>query len=84
MEWQWLANGLFVIVGALLGILYSNVKREIMKQDELLAELTGKVHEIDKLVAGDYVRKADLEKTTDALFRKLDQICEKIDRKADK
>lgn len=84
MDWQWAANGLFAVCGVLLGILYSNVRKDMEKQDDLLAELTGKVHEIDKLVAGDYVRKADLDKTTDALFRKLDQISEKIDRKADK
>lgn len=84
MDWQWAENGSFAICGAILGILYSNVRKDMEKQDELLADLTSKVHEIDKLVAGDYVRKADLEKTNDVLFRKLDQICEKIDRKADK
>lgn len=84
MDWQWLANGAFAICGALLGILYSNTRRDIARQDELLEGLVNKVQGIEVLVAGNYVHKQDLEKVTDALFRKLDQICEKIDRKADR
>lgn len=84
MDWQWMANGMFAICGVLLGILYTNVRKDIEKQDEVLSVLTEKVHEIDKLVAGNYVHKDDLEKITAALFRKLDMICDKLDRKADK
>jgi hypothetical protein len=84
MDWQWLANGLFVVVGALLGIVSANIRRDMEKQDALIESITTKVQGIELLVAGNYVQKTDLEKITNALFNKLDIISEKLDRKADK
>jgi hypothetical protein len=84
MDWQWLANGLFIIVGALLGVVSASIRRDMEKQDTLIESITIKVQGIELLVAGNYVQKTDLEKITDALFKKLDIISEKLDRKADK
>lgn len=84
MDWQWMANGLFAICGVLLGILYANMRKDMEKQDDVLTILTDKVQAIEVLVAGDYVRKVDQEKLSEALFKKLDMIYEKLDRKADK
>ncbi|MDD5406023.1 MAG: hypothetical protein PHE73_03655 [Sulfurovaceae bacterium] len=84
MDWQWVADGLFALSGILLGMLYSDVRKDMAKQDKVLDALTEKIHEVDKLVAGNYVHKNDLKEITNALFNKLELICEKLDRKADK
>jgi hypothetical protein len=84
MDWQWLADGLFIIVGALLGVVSASIRRDMEKQDTLIESITIKVQGIELLVAGNYVQKTDLEKITNALFKKLDVISEKLDRKADK
>lgn len=47
-------------------------------------ELTSKVQQIELLVAGQYIRKEEFERLTEALFAKLDKIEDKVDRKADK
>jgi hypothetical protein len=58
---------------------------ELQRQDR---ELTEKLSRVEVLVAGDYVRKDELSHSMDMmesrLFRKLDDIDAKIDRKADK
>lgn len=48
------------------------------------AALTDKVHSMETLVAGQYVKRDEMGKYFDAVFKKLDQIDDKIDRKADK
>jgi len=55
--------------------------RELKKTDNELAE---KVQKIEVLVAGDYVKREEMDKLADALFKKLDRIEQKIDSKADK
>ena len=47
-------------------------------------DLANKVQQIEILVAGSYVKREDMDKLTEALFRKLDKIESKIDMKADK
>lgn len=47
-------------------------------------ELSDKVSKIEVLVAGEYVRKDDFDRTIERLFDKLDHIEMKIDSKADK
>lgn len=84
MEWQWMANGLFVIVGALLGILYANVRKDIQKQDEVLDGLVKEVHELDKVVAGSYVRRDELKEYMKDIKADLKNIFDKIDGKADR
>lgn len=47
-------------------------------------ELVDKVSRIEVLVAGNYVRKEDFDRTITRLFEKLDHIESKIDGKMDK
>lgn len=47
-------------------------------------ELTAKVGNIEVLIAGDYVRRDQLEKLTEAIFNKLNRIEDKLDGKEDK
>lgn len=84
METQTLINMLFASVGALGGWVLNNLKTsidELRKQDLDLAE---KVQHIEVLVAGTYVKRDDMDKLAEALFKKLDKIEMKLDLKADK
>jgi hypothetical protein len=65
------------LVGWLLNTLYQSM-RELTQAD---AALTGKVNQIEVLVAGTYVKRAEFESKVDAMFHKLDSIEEKIDRR---
>jgi hypothetical protein len=79
---------LFNIAGGLAGflggwwmkVLHESV-RDLQESDKKLAE---KVSQIEVLVAGNYVRRDDFDKSVEAIFRKLDRIEDKLDGKADK
>jgi predicted membrane protein len=84
MDWQWIANSLFAILGFLLSILISSTRssiKELHTSDSILAD---KVQRIEVLVAGDYVKKEEMNTLIQALFNKLDKIENKIDNKVDK
>lgn len=55
--------------------------KDLKKTD---AELADKVQKIEVLVAGDYVKRDEMDKLGDALFKKLDRIESKLDGKVDK
>jgi hypothetical protein len=50
-------------------------------EDKAIAE---KVQHIEVLVAGDYVKKSDLDRDIQRIFEKLDQIESKLDRKVNR
>ena len=78
--YNWILTGFSAIIGFLLHSVWEAVK-DLQKAD---AELTKRVSEIEVLVAGNYVTRQEFSNTVDALFRKLDKIEEKIDKKADR
>lgn len=47
-------------------------------------ELTQQVNSLQILVAGQYMRRDEFDKTSHAIFAKLDRIEDKLDKKADK
>lgn len=49
-----------------------------------MKELSVKVQSIELLVAGEYVKKAEIQQLSDSLFKKLDRIEDKLDGKVDK
>lgn len=77
---NWLLGGFGALIGFLLNAVWQAVK-DLQKADLTLVH---KVGELEVLVAGDYVRKEELQDNIKALFAKLDKIEDKIDRKADK
>lgn len=77
---NWMLGGFGALVGFLLNSVWQAVK-DLQTADKTLAT---KVAEIEVLVAGDYVRRIDFDKTLERLFTKLDHIEKKIDGKADK
>jgi len=77
VDWQYLANGLFTVVGVLLTLMYQSIKKDIetMKAD---------IHEIDKLVSGEYIKRTEVQGEFDKLDAKLEKIFDKLNSKADK
>ena len=79
---------LFNIAGGLAGflggwwmkVLHDSV-RDLQDADKRLVD---KVSSIEVLVAGNYVKRDDFDKSVEAIFRKLDRIEDKLDGKADK
>lgn len=61
-------------------VLHESV-RDLQEADKRLAD---KVSSIEVLVAGNYVKRDDFDKSVEAIFRKLDRIEDKLDGKADK
>lgn len=77
---NWLLAGFGAIIGFLLNAVWQAVK-DLQNADKVLAE---KVGSIEVLVAGAYVKKDDFAHTIEALFKKLDKIEDKLDKKVDK
>jgi hypothetical protein len=77
---NWLLAGFGGLIGFLLNVVWHAVK-DLQKADRILADRVG---EIEVLVAGSYITKTDFTNVTDAIFRKLDHIEDKLDGKADK
>ena len=55
--------------------------KSLQATDERLA---AKVQSIEVLVAGQYIKREDFERTVEALFAKLDKIDAKLDMKANR
>lgn len=77
---NWALGIISTLGGFLLNALWTAVK-DLQHADKELAE---KVSAVDKVVAGDYVRRDEFLDMTKALFQKLDRIEDKVDRKADR
>ena len=77
---NWFLAGFGGLIGFLLNAVWQAVK-DLQKADK---ELADKVGEIEVLVAGDYVKRQDFDRTIERLFTKLDHIELKIDGKADR
>ena len=77
---NWLLAAFGGLIGFMLNVVWQAVK-DLQKADKTLAQ---KVSEIEVLVAGAYITKTDFNNITDAIFKKLDRIEDKLDGKADK
>lgn len=84
MNEQQFFNIAFAIIGALGGwwmrVMWQSLK-ELEQQDSKLAD---KVGNIEVLVAGQYVKRDDMNRDIAIIFAKLDRIEDKMNKKADK
>lgn len=84
MDEQQIFNIAIAIIGALGGwlmrIMWQSLK-DLQTRDDKLAD---KVGQIEVLVAGNYVKRDDMDRSITAIFAKLDRIEDKISQKADK
>lgn len=84
MDIQTLINLGFTSLIGLAGIIYKGLINRLEVQEEMIEKLHDGIHELDKLVAGDYVRRTDFDKNIDKLFAKLDEISKQLSNKADR
>lgn len=81
---QQLSNIVIAIAGALGGwwmkAMWEGLK-DLQKADQ---NLTREVAQLQTLVAGEYMRREEFERSSQAIFAKLDRIEDKLDGKADK
>ena len=84
MNEQQFFNVAFAIIGALGGwwmrVMWQSLK-ELEQQDSKLAD---KVGSMEVLVAGQYVKRDDMNRDIATIFAELDRIEDKINKKADK
>ena len=81
---QNIINWLLASFGALIGFLLKAVWQAVKDLQTADKELADRVGEIEVLVAGSYITKTAFTSVTDAIFRKLDRIEDKLDSKVDK
>lgn len=77
---NWALTGLAALLGWLLNQLWQAVK-DLQSADDTLAT---KISDIEVLVAGQYVKRDDFDRTATAIFAKLDKIYDRLDQKADR
>ena len=77
---NWGFAALSGILGFLLNMLWQAIK-DLQSADK---ELTEKVSGIEVIVAGNYVKKEEFDRTITRLFEKLDQIAMAVSLKADR
>jgi len=81
---QTLFNIAVGLVGALGGWILNTLWQEIKSMQATDDKLAEKVASIEVLVAGQYVKRDDMQVLSSAIFAKLDRIEDKLDGKADK
>jgi len=77
---NWALGAINVLAGFILKAVWDSVK-DLQKADSTLAERVGS---IEVLVVGNYVKREDFSRISDAIFAKLDRIEDKLDAKVDK
>lgn len=84
MESQSIINVLIGLVAFFGGIWVKSISDSLKDMKITDADLANKVQHIEVLVAGQYVKREEMDNLSKALFLKLDRIEHKIDSKADK
>ena len=84
MESQDLINLALGAISFLGGWIVKNLQDSMKSLRESDEKLANKVQQIEVLVAGQYIKREDFDKTVSALFAKLDKIEAKLDAKVDR
>lgn len=77
---NWVLGAFNMLWMFLLNLKWNAIK-DLQNDDKVLHN---KIAEVEVLVAGMYVRKTEFDASVTALFKKLDRIEDKIDKKVDK
>ena len=84
MEGQVVINWILGLFGMIIGVMVRSVLQTVKDLQKTDKELADKVSRIEVLVAGEYVRKDELDADLARIFDKLDKIDSKLDNKADR
>lgn len=77
-------NWLLGLFGALIGFLLRNLWQAVKDLQDSDKSITERMHGINALVAGSYLKRDEWHAQVRELFKKLDRIEDKLDQKADK
>ena len=77
---NWVLGAFNALMMFLINLKWNAIK-DLRNDDKNLHQ---KIAEVEVLVAGMYVKKSEFDASVTALFKKLDRIEDKIDKKADK
>jgi hypothetical protein len=84
MDTHSIIETLLAIVAFFGGMFVKGLNDSVKSLHAQDAALSDKVHSMETLVVGEYVKRAELSSWGDAIFKKLDRIENKLDGKADK
>lgn len=84
MDSQMTFNAVLAISSSIIGWYLNAVWRSVKELQDTDNKLADKVQAIEILVAGTYLKREEVHGMMEALFKKLDKIEDKLDRKADK
>ncbi|CAB4167647.1 hypothetical protein UFOVP1666_80 [uncultured Caudovirales phage] len=84
MDFQFGFNIALGLIAFLGGWILNNLRDNLKDLYEKDNTQTDKIQDIHILVAGEYVKREELEKLSIAIFNKLDKIEHKLDAKLDK
>ena len=84
MDYQTAFNIVLGLSAFLAGVLITALRESVKSLHESDEHLAAKVQSIEVLVAGQYVKRDDLDRHIVAIFTKLDRIEQKLDTKVDK
>lgn len=84
MDSQTIINTLIGLVAFFGGVWVKSISESLKEMKITDVQLADKVQHIEVLVAGQYVKREELDNLSKALFTKLDRIEHKIDGKVDK
>lgn len=81
---QTIINWILGLFGMILGFMLKTVWQSVKDLQTSDKQLVDKINAIEVLVAGQYVKQDEFNRLSDAIFKKLDRIEEKLDKKEDK
>ena len=81
---QTIINWVLGLFGMVLGFLMRSLWQAVRDLQAADRSLADKVNAVEVLVAGQYVKQEDFHRLSNAIFKKLDRIEEKLDGKMDK
>lgn len=84
MDIQTLLNFAFSGLLALAGLVYKDLIKKLESHEDNIGRLEDRIHELDKVVAGDYVKRSEFDKNIEKLFKKLDDISLQLNKKVDR
>lgn len=79
IDWQFLVNVSFVVVGFLASWVFKRAFNMIDKQEDKITALENKIHTIEVSLPKEYVNKEDLNKFSEHINARFDKIEAKLD-----
>ena len=84
MDFQWIFNIALSLISVLGGWVLKAISQSLKDLQVADITLTDKVQAIEVLVAGQYIKRSEIDTIARQLFDKLDTIRDMLDKKADR